>query len=117
MQILLAFIIMKHNRFLFVVISVLLFQSVYGATPVATIALSNPFVANKLTHYTVVDPTLEPYTLQTSKGGVACRQISSVKYAYFNVDDLTIPSTQNNLLFTVTFFDEGTSNGPCLLSE
>ena len=101
---------MKHNRFLFIVISVLLFQSVYGATPVATIALSNPFVANKLTHYTVVDPALEPYTLQTSKGGVACRQISSGKYAYFNVDDLTIPSTQNNLIFTVTFFDEGTSN-------
>src|SRR5665647_996985 len=32
------------------------------------------------------------------------------KYAYFNVDDATIPSTQKNLIFYITFYDEGTSS-------
>ena len=81
-----------------------------AATPVASIVLSDPAVSNKLTHFTVTDPTNEPYTIQTTRDGVQCRQIPDKKYGYFNVDDATIPSTENNLLFFITFFDEGTSN-------
>lgn len=81
-----------------------------AATPVASIVLSDPAVSNKLTHFTVTDPTNEPYTIQTTRDGVQCRQIPDKKYGYFNVDDATIPSTENNLLFYITFFDEGTSN-------
>ena len=81
-----------------------------AATPVASIVLSDPFVSINLTHFTVTDPANEPYTIQTTRDGVQCRQIPDKKYAYFNVDDATIPSTQNNLIFYITFFDEGTSS-------
>jgi len=81
-----------------------------AATPVASLLMSDPAVSNKLTHFTVTDPTNEPYTIQTTKDGVQCRQIPEKKYGYFNVDDATIPSTANNLLFFITFFDEGTSS-------
>jgi hypothetical protein len=81
-----------------------------AATPVASIVLSDPFVSNNLTHFTVTDPNNEPYTIQTIKNGVQCRQIPEKKYAYFNVDDVIIPAIQNNLIFYITFFDEGTSS-------
>jgi hypothetical protein len=81
-----------------------------ATTPVASIVLSDPFVSNNLTHFTVTDPANEPYTIQTTRDGVQCRQIPDKKYAYFNADDATIPSIQNNLIFYITFFDEGTSS-------
>ncbi len=81
-----------------------------AASPVASIVLSDPFLSNNLTHFTVTDPANEPYTIQTIRDGVQCRQIPDTKYAYFNVDDATIPSTQNNLIFYITFYDEGTSS-------
>ena len=87
-----------------------LVKVINAATPVASIVLSNPFVSNNLTHFTVTDPANEPYTIQTTRDGIQCRQIPEKKYAYFNVDDATIPSTQNNLIFYITFFDEGTSS-------
>lgn len=80
-----------------------------AANPVASLVLSDPVVSNKLTHFTVTDPGNEPYTIQTTKDGIQCRQIPNTKYAYFNVDDATILSNQNNLIFYITFFDEGTS--------
>ncbi|HWS01459.1 MAG TPA: T9SS type A sorting domain-containing protein [Prolixibacteraceae bacterium] len=82
----------------------------HAATPVASIVLSDPAVSNYLTHFTVTDPANEPYTIQTTKDGVQCRQIPEKKYGYFNVDDATISSTQNNLIFYITFFDEGTGS-------
>jgi len=81
-----------------------------AASPVASIVLSDPPVSVNLVHFTITDPTAEAYTVQTVKSGVQCRQIPEKKYAYFNVDDATIPSTQNNLIFYITFFDEGTSS-------
>lgn len=81
-----------------------------AANPVASIVLSDPPVSNKLTHFTVSDPANESYTIQFIKEGIQCRQIPDKKYGYFNVDDATIPSSQNNLIFYITFFDEGISN-------
>lgn len=81
---------------------------IYAATPEATITFSNPNASNKLTHYTVTDPNNEPYTIQTTKDGLDCRLIPDKKYGYFRADDTTFPSTENNLIFTITFFDEGT---------
>jgi len=75
-----------------------------AASPVASIVLSDPPVSVNLVHFTITDPTAEAYTVQTVKSGVQCRQIPEKKYAYFNVDDATIPSTQNNLIFYITFF-------------
>jgi len=81
-----------------------------AAEPVASIELSDPAVSKNLVHFMVTDPNAEAYTIQTVKNGVQCRQIPDKKYAYFNVDDATIPSTQNNLIFYITFFDEGTGS-------
>ena len=81
---------------------------IHAVTPDATITFSNPIVSNKLTHFIVTNPNNEPYTIQTTKGGLDCRQIPSGKYGYFRADDATFPSTENNLIFTITFFDEGT---------
>lgn len=86
------------------------FKVLNAATPVASIVLSDPAVSNKLTHFTVTDPANEPYTIQTTRDGVQCRQIPEKKYAYFNVDDAAIPSTQNNLIFYITYYDEGLSS-------
>ncbi len=100
---------MKKKACLLVVFLCLI-KVLNAATPVASIVLSDPAVSNKLIHFTVTDPMNEPYTIQTTKDGVQCRQIPDKKYAYFNADDATIPSTQNNLIFYITFFDEGTSS-------
>ncbi|MFL5731477.1 MAG: glycoside hydrolase family 71/99-like protein, partial [Cytophagaceae bacterium] len=80
------------------------------AAPVASIVLSSPFVINNLTHFTVTDPNNEPYTIQTMMGGLQCRQIPGSKYGYFNVNDATISSAQNNLIFTITYYDNGTDD-------
>jgi len=74
----------------------------------ASITLSNPTVSNNLTLFIVTDSTNEPYTIQTTIGGVACRQIPGSKYGYFNVTAPTVTSSQNNLIFTITYFDSGT---------
>ncbi len=76
----------------------------------ASIILSDPFIENSLNHFTVTDPGNEPYTVQTTIGGLECRQIPGSKYGYFNVDDGVISSAENDLIFTITYFDEGTDN-------
>ena len=98
---------MGFNRTIFFVVFFGFISLVNAATPVASIILSDPAVSTNLTHYTVTDPTNESYTIQTTKDGVQCRQIPTGKYAYFRVDDATIPSTQNNLIFYINFYDEG----------
>ncbi len=100
----------KKLLFFFTAVLSLGFASALKAAPVASIVLSNTFVNNNLTHYTVTDPANEPYTIQTTKGGLECRQIPGSKYGYFNANDATIPSGQNNLIFTITYFDEGTED-------
>jgi hypothetical protein len=101
---------MNINKYLLVALFLCLTKVINATTPVASILLSDPFVSNNLTHFTVTDPSNEPYTIQTTKAGFQCRQIPDKKYAYFNVDDAIIPSSQNNLIFYITFFDEGTSS-------
>lgn len=101
----------KTTLFLsFILLSLFFISTVNAATPVASIVLSDPFVSNNLTHYTVTDPENEPYTVKTTKGGLQCIHIPSNKYGYFNANDATIPSNQNNLIFYITYFDEGTGN-------
>jgi hypothetical protein len=93
-----------------VLFSLFVCATVQAASPQASIVLSNPFLVNNLTHYTVTDPNNEPYTIQTTIGGLDCRQIPGSKYAYFNANDATISSAQNNLIFTITYFDNGTDD-------
>lgn len=81
-----------------------------AANPVASIVLTDPVVSNHLTHFTVTDPNNEPYTIQTTIGGLECCQIPGSKYGYFNVDDATVASTENNLIITLTYYDNGTDD-------
>ena len=101
---------MLFNKWLLFAFLLCFIDMLQASEPVVSIILSDPNVSNKLTHFTVSDPNAEAYTIQTTKDGVQCRQIPDKKYAYFSVDDATIPSTENNLIFYVTFYDEGTSN-------
>ncbi len=81
-----------------------------AGTPVASIVLSNPPVTNNITHVFSSSTTSESYTLSATIGGLVCRQIPPSKYAYFRVDDVAIPSTQNKLIVNITFFDEGNTD-------
>jgi len=77
---------------------------------IASIELLNTPIENNITHYTVTDPNNEPYTIQTAIGGEQCRHIPATKYGYFRINDATITSNDNNLIFTITFFDSGSGN-------
>ena len=101
-------IFMKISLFIFI----LCFCNVLIAaipSPIASIILSEPVVSKNITHVTETDLNSEFYTVQTTKEAVQCRQIPDKKYEYFNVSDPIIPFTQNNLIFYITFYDEGTS--------
>jgi hypothetical protein len=78
------------------------------AQPVASLILSESPVSVNLTHFTVTDPNNEPYTIQTTIGERACRQIPGSKYGYFHVSDVAVPSSESNLIFTITYYDAGT---------
>ena len=80
-----------------------------NAQIVASLELSSPPVENNLTHFTVTDPNNEPYTIQTVIDGVQCRQIPGTKYGYFNAGSV-ISTTDNNLIFHITFYDQGKDN-------
>jgi len=101
---------MKKNILLLHLLFCLAIGFASQAAPVASLTLSNTPVSNNLTHYTVTDPNNEPYTIQTTIGGQECRQIPGSKYGYFMVNDATISSAQNNLIFTITYYDNGTDN-------
>lgn len=94
-----------------ILLAFLIFVTLFAkaGTPVASIVFSNPIVNNNLTH-TFSTSTSESYTFQTTKSGVPCRQIPASKYGYFNVNDAAIPSTQNNVIVNITFYDEGNTN-------
>ena len=98
---------MKLRKAILSAFSVFLMLSVKAGTPVASIVFSSPAVNTNLTHTFSTSSSSESYTVQTTKGGAACRQIPASKYGYFNVNDVTIPSTQNNIIINITFFDEG----------
>lgn len=100
---------MKLKYFMLITALIVTVTTITAGTPVASIVFSNPIVTNNLTHTITTSISNESYTIQTTKSGVACRQIPLSKYAYFNVNDIVIPSSQNNLIFNITFFDEGSN--------
>ena len=97
---------MYFKKLLLIVLLLLSITLVSAGTPVASLVFSNPIVSNNLSFTNTTSTTSEAYTIQTTKNGEACRQIPLSKYAYFNVNDAAVPSTQNNLIYTITFFDE-----------
>ena len=78
-----------------------------AGTPVASVVLSEPQVSNLLSLYITTSTTNAAYTLPVTYGGIACRKLPTGNYAYFNADATVIPPTQKNVVFNITFYDEG----------
>jgi len=93
---------MKLYKILLFAFSFLLMLSAKAGTPVASIVFTNPATNNNLTHTFSSSSSSENYSFQTTKGNLTCRQIPAGKYGYFNVNDATIPSTQNNVIVNIT---------------
>ena len=72
-----------------------------AGTPVASIILTNPPVSDNLTF------TSASSTTQVTYGGFSCRKATTGNYVVFNANDALIPSTQANIVFNISFFDEG----------
>ena len=100
---------MMKNLKILTLIFCFVFFTKANAQIVASLELSNPPVENNLTHYTVTDPNNEPYTIQTVMGGQQCREIPKTKYGHFNAGSV-IASTDKNLIFHITFYDNGSDN-------
>ena len=97
---------MKTHFFL---LSALLFVAVANAqTPDASIVMSNPVVTNNMEFFYQPDPNDEPYTIRTTKGGLQCIEIPPGKFAYYRTTNNVILASDNNLIVTITYFDEGT---------
>lgn len=98
---------MKSFRFLITVLSVLVAIPGFVDDPVATITFSDPIDENNISLYTNSNSSAEAYTEFTSIGGKECLYIPGDKYGYFRVDDATISDDDHELIFKITYFDEG----------
>jgi len=78
------------------------------AQPVASVVLSNPPVENNLSLH--IATYLDAITNFTTKSGLACIEIPANNYGYFKVTNNAITQSDNNLIITITYFDEGTSD-------
>lgn len=97
----------RMPRIHFICCALLVLPVLVSAQPVASIELSDPPAENNISLFTFADPAGEPFTVQTTAGGQACRFIAATKYGYFRVNDATITPADNQLIFTITFFDAG----------
>ena len=96
------------KRLFFCVLSCLAAMRLAAADMVASLDLTASAQGTDMYHFMKNDPNDEPYTEFVSKGGRRCIHIPATKYGYFRVDDNTVPSTMHNLIFKITYFDEGT---------
>ncbi len=71
----------------------------------ASITFGNPVVNN---HITLNGNGGDCQTAMTTRNGEPCLQIS--QYGYMKADHSIISSAEHNLIFTITYFDEGTGN-------
>lgn len=79
-------------------------------SPVTWIQLNEPQVASGMSFLEHDDPNDEPYSISMVKEGVPCRYIpSNYKYGYFFVDDIKVPIDSTNLIFKISYYDEGIS--------
>ncbi len=97
---------MKQIFFLLFLYSVSMVQA---GTPVASLVFTVPSTSSNLSFIFSTSTSAEAYSLPATRGGVACRHIPPSKYGYFNVNDATVPSTVNDLIFNITFFDEAST--------
>lgn len=75
--------------------------------PVASILFSAPLEENNISLFVNSNSSAEAYTERTSIGGNECLYIPGDKYGYFRVNDATISDNDHELIFKITYFDEG----------
>lgn len=100
---------MEYKKYILIFCFVILASIVQAGASVASIVFSSPTVTNNIAHVFSATTSSESYTVQTTKADSTCRLIPASKYGYFNVNDATVPSTQNNLIVNITFFDESST--------
>jgi len=75
--------------------------------PIASITFSNPKAENNISLVVNNNSSAEAYTTTTTIGGLDCMHIPGSKYAYFRVNDATIPSNDNKLIVRIKYYDTG----------
>lgn len=75
--------------------------------PVASIIFMDPVIENSISLVLNTNPSAEAYTEFTSKNGTECLYIPTHKYGYFRVDDAAITEDDHELIFKITYFDNG----------
>ncbi|HKJ78315.1 MAG TPA: hypothetical protein VKA10_02220, partial [Prolixibacteraceae bacterium] len=79
----------------------------YADEPIASITFADPVVENGISLYQNSSSNAEAYTEFVTKGDQTCLYIPGNKYGYFRVDESVIPEDLNELIFKITYFDEG----------
>jgi len=92
-----------------ITIFAILFTSInlFANDPVAKIILSDPIEEDNISLVVNSNPDAEAYTELTTKGNQECLYVPPNKYAYFRADDATITANDHELIFKITYFDEG----------
>ncbi len=98
---------MKKIHFILIVFSIVISTTGFANDPVAKIVLSNPIQEDNISLVVNSNPDAEAYTELTAKGGQECLYVPASKYAYFRADDATITENDHELIFKITYFDEG----------
>jgi hypothetical protein len=76
----------------------------------ASIKFTNPVVTNNM--FMVVDGNTgaEAYTEAATIGGVQCRKIPSGKFLYVGCTRAAVPTSENNLLISITYYGNSANN-------
>jgi len=98
---------MKQFHLLIIFLSLVFSITGFANDPLAKIVFSDPIVEENVSLYVNSGSTAEAYTERTTKGGENCLFVPASKYAYFRVDDATITANDHDLIFKITYFDEG----------
>ncbi len=79
-------------------------------TVVASVDFSNGNVAtNNATFLNIGNSTDEPYTEAANIGGSNCRKIPAGKFMYIGFNRGAVPTSANNLMIDVTFWDDNSN--------
>ncbi|MBN2639547.1 MAG: hypothetical protein JXR65_10740 [Bacteroidales bacterium] len=71
------------------------------------IIFNKPIEAQNITLVKFTDPASEGFTEEAVRDNLHCLYVPNGKYAYFQVNDQIIPSSEKNLILELTFFDDG----------
>ena len=109
---------MKKSLFCFLGMMVLILiagnvnaQSVdLSADPEASIKFTTPVQTSGMSFINETSNGAEAYSESAILGGESCRKIPAGKYLYIKCDRSIVPTSQNELIVAITFFDNSSNN-------